>query len=79
MGRDDPHIPRDIPKFMLAPHSMTDVEYNMWGSGISYAEKLLEGLDCEEFNLTRLMPSLIIQVCIQTLALRFFLLSLGLS
>ena len=42
---------------MLAPHSMTDAEYNTWGSGISYAEWLLEGLDYEEFNHTCLMPS----------------------
>ena len=31
MGMDDPQIPKDPPKFMLAPHSMTDVKYNSWG------------------------------------------------
>ena len=57
----------DLPKFMLAPPSMTDVEYNSWGSDVSYAERLLEGLDYEEFNITRLMPSLTIQVYAQSL------------
>ena len=47
---------------MLAPHSMTDVEYNLWGSDVSYAERLLKGLDYEEFNISHLMPSLTIQV-----------------
>ena len=45
MGKDDPQILRDLPEFMLALHSMTDAEYNFWGSGVSYAERLLEGLD----------------------------------
>ena len=45
-------------EFMLAPHSMTNAKYNSWGSGVSYAEWLLEGLDYEEFNITRPMPSL---------------------
>ena len=43
VGRDDPQISLDPPEFMLAPHSMTDVEYNLWGSGISYVGRLLEG------------------------------------
>ena len=63
MGKDDPQILMDPLEFMLAPHSMIDVEYNSWGSGISYAEWLLEGLDYKEFNITRLIPSLTIQVC----------------
>ena len=56
MGRDDPQIPMDPLEFMLAPHSMTDVEYNLWGSGIPYAGQLINGLDYEEFNITCLMP-----------------------
>ena len=71
VGRDDPQISLDPPEFMLAPHSMTNVEYNLWGSGISYAERLLEGLDYKEFNITRPMPSLTIQVYAQSLFLLF--------
>ena len=62
MGRDDPQISMDSLEFMLAPHSMTDAEYNSWVSGVSYAKQLFEGLDYPEFNITRLMPSLIFQV-----------------
>ncbi|KAK9991787.1 hypothetical protein SO802_026772 [Lithocarpus litseifolius] len=51
----------DPPEFMLAAHSMTDAEYNSWGIGVSYAEWLLKELDYEEFNITRLMPSLAVQ------------------
>ena len=69
MGKDDPQILRDPPEFMLAPHSMINAEYNSCGSGISYAEWLLEGLDYDDFNLTRLMPSFIVQVYVQTLVL----------
>ena len=58
--------------FMLALHSMTDAEYNSWGSGISYAKLLLQGLDFEEFNITCLMPSLTIYVYAQSLFLLFF-------
>ena len=57
VGMNDPQIPRDPPEFMLALHSMTDVEYNSWGSDTSYAERLLEGLDYDEFNITHFMPS----------------------
>ena len=63
----------DPPKFMLAPPSMTDVEYNSWGSDVSYAKQLLEGLDYEEFSITRLMPSLTIQVYAQSLFYFLFL------
>ena len=63
-------------EFMLAPHSMTNAKYNSWGSGVSYAEWLLEGLDYEEFNITRLMPSLTIQVYAQSLILLLFSFSL---
>jgi len=58
VGRDDPQILMDPPEFMLAPHSINDAEYNSWGSGVSYAKRLLKGLDYKEFNITRLMPSL---------------------
>ena len=52
VGKDDPQISMDPPQFMLAPHSMTNAEYNSWGSGIPYAGRLLDGLDYEEFNIT---------------------------
>ena len=62
MVKDDLEIPMDLLEFMLAPHSMIDAKYNLWGSGVSYAERLLERLDYDEFNITCLMPSLIVQV-----------------
>ena len=73
VGMDDPQILRDPLEFMLAPYFMIDAEYNTWRSGVSYVERLLKGLDYEEFNRTHLMPSLIVEVCIQTFAFRFFL------
>ena len=73
--KDEPQILMDPPEFMLAPYSMIDAEYNTWGSGISYVERLLEGLDYEEFNLTCLMPSLTVLVYVQTMVLCFLLLS----
>ena len=57
----------DPSEFMLVPHSMTDAEYNSWESGISYAKRLLERLDYEEFNISHLMPSLNVQVYAQSL------------
>ena len=60
VGKDEPQIPLDPPESMLAPHSMTDTEYNSWWNDISYAEQLFEGLDYKEFNITHLMPSLTI-------------------
>ena len=50
--------PRDPPEFMFALQSMTVAEFNSWRNGVSNAELLLEGLDYEEFNITRLLPSL---------------------
>ena len=73
MGKDEQQISMDPPELMLAPYFMTDVEYNVWGSSISYAEWLLERLDYDEFNITRLMPSLIVQVHAQSLFPSFFL------
>ena len=71
VGRDDPQILMDPSEFILAPHSMIDVEYNSWGSGVPYAEWLLEGLDYEKFNITHLMPSHTTQVYAQPLLLLF--------
>ena len=76
MGRDDPQIPMDPLEFMLTLHSMTNVEYNLWRSGVPYTRRLLEGLDYEEFNITRLMPSLTTQVYAQSLILLLFSFSL---
>ena len=59
---------------MLAPPSMTVAEYNSWRSGVSYAKRLLEGFNYEEFNITRFLPSLTVQVYAQTLVLLLFLL-----
>ena len=65
-------MPMDPPKFMLAPHSMTNAKYDSWGSGVPNAGRLLEGLDYKEFNITHLMPSLTAQVYVQSLLLFFF-------
>ena len=76
MGGDVPQIPMDPLEFMLAPRSMTDAEYNSWRSSIPYAEWLLDGLDYEEFSITRLIPSLTVQVYAQSLLLLFLVLYL---
>ena len=62
MGRDDSQISMDPLEFMLAPHSITNTEYSLWGSSVSYAVQLLKVLDYEEFNITHLMPSFSVQV-----------------
>ena len=72
MGRDDPQISMDPPEFIFALHSMIDVEYHLWGSGVPNAGQLLKGLDYEEFNITCLMPFLTAWVCAHLL-LFFFL------
>ena len=72
VGMDDPQIPRDPLEFMLSLHFMTDAEYNSWGNGISYVEWFLEGLNYDELNITRFIPSLIVQVYAQTLVLLLF-------
>ena len=71
VGRDNPQILMDPSKFIFAPHFMTNAEYNSWGSGVPYARRLLKGLDYEEFNITRLMPSHTVQVYAQPLLLLF--------
>ena len=71
MGRDDPQILMDPFEFMLAPHSMIDAEYHLWGSGVPYAGWFLKGLDYEEFNITRLMPFLTARVCAHFLLFLF--------
>ncbi|KAK9998069.1 hypothetical protein SO802_017672 [Lithocarpus litseifolius] len=47
---------------MLAPHSMTNVEYNLWGPGIPFTRRVTVDLDYDEFSGTHLMPSLITEV-----------------
>ena len=76
VGKDDPQILMDPLEFMLAPYSMTDAKYNSWGSGVPYTGQLLEGLDYERFNITRLMPSLTAQVYAQSFLLLLFSVSL---
>ena len=46
------------------------------GGGVPYARRLLEGLDYEEFNITRPMPSFTTQVYAQSLILLLFSFSL---
>ena len=59
--------------FMLALLSMTDAEYQMWKSGIPYAEWLMGDLDYGEFSQTCLMPSFPIGVCFLSLSSLFSL------
>ena len=35
-GKDTPLVPIDPLVFMLAPHSMTNEEYDLWGLGIPF-------------------------------------------
>ena len=53
-----PQVSMDPSKFMLAPLSMTDDEYDMWRQGIPFAEQAMDELDYKEFNNTHLIPSL---------------------
>ena len=63
MGKDAPQVPMDPPVFMLAPLSMTDVEYQLRRSGIPYTKWVSDELDYEEFNDTCLMPSFTLAAC----------------
>ncbi|KAK9998130.1 hypothetical protein SO802_017733 [Lithocarpus litseifolius] len=58
-GEDMPQVPIDPLEFMLAPHSMTNVEYDLWGPGIPFTRRVTADLDSDEFSGTHLMPSLI--------------------
>ncbi|KAL0004868.1 hypothetical protein SO802_012429 [Lithocarpus litseifolius] len=57
-------LPISTPLWILSTEAPCD---NLWGlesstrNDGSYAKRLLEGLDYEEFNITRLMPSLTVQ------------------
>ena len=50
---------------MLTLRSMTDAEYNLWWSGIPYDKRLFDGLDYEEFSITRLMLSYTVHVYVR--------------
>ena len=58
MGADTPCVPMDPSQFMLAPFSMTDVEYRLWRDGILYVERLVDDLDYDELSKTPLTPFL---------------------
>ena len=58
MGEDAPQVPIDPLEFILAPLSMTDAKYQLWRSGILYTQRVSKERDYDEFNNTRLMPSL---------------------
>ena len=67
MGEDAPQAPMDPSKFMLAPLSMIDAEYQLWKDGIAYAEQLLGDLDYDDFSKGHLMSPFPIKVCIFSL------------
>ena len=54
----------DPPVFMLTLRSMTNVKYNLWGPGIPFTDRVTDKLDYDKFSRTRLMPSLIVEVCV---------------
>ena len=53
-GKDAPQVPMDPLMFILAPRSMTNAEYDLWGLGILYTKRVTIELDYDEFNETRL-------------------------
>ena len=57
--------------FMLAPRSMTDMEYIQWRLGIPFTDQVMDESDYEEFSRTRLMPSFTILVCFLLLLFTF--------
>ena len=59
-----PQVPTDPLVFMLAPYSMTNVEYDLWGPGSPFTKRVMVELKYDEFSGTRLMPSLIATVCV---------------
>ena len=64
VGEDALQVLMDPLVFMLALHSMMDAEYQLWRSVIPYTQQVSDELDYEEFNDTRLMPSLTLVVCV---------------
>ena len=71
MGEDAPQVPIDPLKFILAPLSMTDAKYQLWRSSILYTQRVSKERDYDEFNNTRLMPSLTPTVYSLSLSLSF--------
>ena len=49
---------------MLAPHIITNMEYDLWGPGIPFTDRVTNELDYDKFSGTHLMPSLIAMVCV---------------
>ena len=46
----------DLLVFMLTPRSMMNVEYDQWGLGIPFTNRVTNELDYDKFSGTRLMP-----------------------
>lgn len=63
-SEDMPWVPMDPQMFMIAPRSMMDVEYDLWGSNVPFTNQAMNELDYNKFNGSCLMPSLIIPVCV---------------
>ena len=40
VGTDDPQVPMDPPEFMLALHSMTNAEYDLWTHCIPFTKRM---------------------------------------
>ena len=50
--------------FMLALHFITNMEYDLWGPGIPFTDRVTNELDYDKFSGTHLMPSFIAMVCV---------------
>ena len=72
VGKDAPQVLMDPPQFMLAPLFMTDAKYQLWKNDIPYARRLVDDLDYDEFNETRLIPFLVAEVFTLSLYFPFF-------
>ena len=62
VGEDAIQVPMDLSKFMPALLSMINTKYALWSLGVAYVNWLMEELDYDKFNRTRLMPSLTVEV-----------------
>ena len=65
LAREDaPRGPIDPLVFMLAPRSMTDAEYDLWGPSIPFTNQVTYELEYDKFSGARLMLSVTISVCV---------------
>ena len=66
-GDNTPQVPIDPVVFMFAPHSMTNMEYDLWGPNFPFTNQVMDKLDYDKFSGAHLMPSLTISVYVLSL------------